>query len=192
MKPEYGKFFLVVGASGVGKDTLLRGAQRLLAEDRRFLFARRVITRPNEAGGEDHICTSPEEFARRRDAGGFFIHWSAHGFDYGLSTTLSHELARGRHIVANGSRATIADIARRVENFVVIEITAAPDTIAQRLSARGRETADEIAARRLRATPPFPPDVEIVQIGNDADPETGADRLVAALLAYATHECPLI
>jgi thymidine phosphorylase len=186
-----GTFFLVVGASGVGKDTLLSGAKRLLAEDRRFLFARRVITRPREASGEDHICTSPNEFARRRDAGGFFFHWSAHGFDYGLSTTLARELARGRHVVANGSRATIADIAQRVENFVVIEITAAPDTIAQRLSARGRETGDAIAARRLRTTPPFPPDVEVVQIGNDADPENGAERLAAALLAHAQRECPL-
>jgi thymidine phosphorylase len=192
MKPENGTFFLVVGASGVGKDTLLGGAKRLLAEDRRFLFATRVITRPSEAGGEDHIFTSPEEFARQRDVGEFFIHWSAHGFDYGLLTTLVHELARGRHVVANGSRATIADIAQRLENFVVIEITAAPDTIAQRLSARGRETSDAIAARRLRATPPFPPDVEVVQIGNDADPETGAERLAAALLAYATRECKLI
>jgi thymidine phosphorylase len=192
MKLENGRFFLVVGASGVGKDTLLSGAKRLLADDRRFLFARRVITRPSEAGGEDHMCASPEEFARRRDAGGFFIHWSAHGFDYGLPTTLTHELARGRHVVANGSRATIADIARRVENFVVIEITAAPETIARRLSARGRETADAIAARRLREPPPFPPDVEVVQIGNDADPETGAQRLVAALLVSATRDCPLI
>jgi thymidine phosphorylase len=192
MKPENGTFFLVVGASGVGKDTLLSGAKRLLAEDRRFLFARRLITRPAEAGGEDHVCTSPAEFARRRDAGGFFIHWSAHGFDYGLSITLADELARGRHVVANGSRASIADIARRVENFVVIEITAAPDTIAQRLSARGRETVDAIAARRFRTAPPFPPDVEVVQIGNDADPETGAERVAAALLAYAARECPLI
>jgi len=191
MKPN-GTLFLVVGASGVGKDTLLSGAKRLLAEDRRFLFARRVITRPSEAGGEDHVCSSPDEFARRRDAGGFFIHWSAHGFDYGLSATLPHELARGRHVVANGSRATIADIARRIENFVVIEITATPDTIAQRLSARGRETADAIAARQFRAAPPFPPDVEVVEIRNDADPETGAGRLSAALLAYATRECPPI
>ncbi|MBO0757453.1 MAG: phosphonate metabolism protein/1,5-bisphosphokinase (PRPP-forming) PhnN [Bradyrhizobiaceae bacterium] len=187
-----GTFFLVVGASGVGKDTLLTGAKLLLAEDRRFLFARREITRPSEAGGEDHICTSPEEFARRRDAGGFFIHWSAHGFDYGLSATLAHELARGRNVVANGSRETIADIAGRVENFVVIEITAASDTIAQRLSARGREAASAIAARRRRATPPFPPDVEVVRIGNDADPESGAERLVAVLLAHATCEGPLI
>jgi thymidine phosphorylase len=180
-----GTFFLVVGASGVGKDTLLNGARRLLANDTRFLFARRVITRPPEAGGEDHICTWPEEFQRRRDAGDFFIHWSAHGFDYGLPITLAHELAHGRHVVANGSRATITDITRRVENFVVIEITAAPDAIAQRLSARGRDTAEAIAGRLVRATPPPPPDVEVVPISNDADAETGAESLAAALLAHS-------
>jgi len=180
-----GTFFLIVGASGVGKDTLLDGAKRLLAEDRRFVFARRAITRPAEAGGEDHICTSPEEFVRRRSAGDFFIHWSAHGFDYGLPMTLAHELACGRHVIANGSRAIIANIAGRIENLVVIEITAAPDTITQRLSARGRETADAIAARLVRAAPPFPPDVEVVPIVNDADEKTGAENLAAALLACA-------
>jgi thymidine phosphorylase len=180
-----GTFFLVVGASGVGKDTLLNGARRLLAEDHRFLFARRVITRPAEAGGEDHICAWPEEFARLRDAGDFFIHWSAHGFDYGLPITFAHELARGRHVVANGSRATIADIARRLENFVVIEITAAPDTIMRRLSTRGRETPEAIGGRQVRVTPPFPPDVEVVPISNDADTESGAESLAAALLAHA-------
>ena len=85
---------------------------------------RRAITRPAEAGGEDHTEMSSEVFARARKAGEFFAHWSAHGLDYGLPVALTEQLAGGRHVIANGSRATIADIAGRVENFVVIEVTA--------------------------------------------------------------------
>jgi thymidine phosphorylase len=180
-----GTFFLVVGASGVGKDTLLDGVRRHLADDDRFMFARRVITRPADAGGEDHTSVSPAEFARRREAGDFLAHWSANGFDYGLPIAIGDELARGRHVVANGSRAAVPEIAARIENTVVIEITAAPELIAQRLAARGRETREAVAARLVRVTPPFPESVEVVRVSNEADLESGVAKLAAALQIHA-------
>jgi thymidine phosphorylase len=180
-----GTFFLVVGASGVGKDTLLSGARLLLADNDRYVFARRVITRPADAGGEDHIAVTSDEFARQRAGGDFLAYWSANGLDYGLPVALGAELARGRHVVANGSRAAIADIAAKVANMVVVEIVAAPEAIARRLAARGREAPDAVAARLARVTPPFPQGIEVVRIDNDGDPESGAARLVAVLQTRA-------
>ena len=87
-------FFLVVGASGVGKDTLLNGARAALAADDRFVFARRTITRSADAGGEDHLFVPPDAFARTREAGGFLASWSAHGLDYGLPIALADQLSR--------------------------------------------------------------------------------------------------
>ena len=186
MKPA-GTFFLVVGASGVGKDALLTGAKAALAGDDRFVFAQRTITRPAEAGGEDHRAATSAEFVATQAGGGFLAHWSAHGLSYGLPAALSGDLSAGRHVVANGSRAAIGDVAGRVQHLVVIEITAPAELVRQRLEARGRESAAEISARAERQPPPFPDDVEVVRIANDADLQAGIEGLVNALQTHCAR-----
>jgi len=176
-----GTLFLVVGPSGVGKDTLLDGARARLSGDARFLFARRVITRAADAGGEDHEAATPDAFARRKAEGGFLLTWSAHGLDYGLPAELSDALAQGRTVVANGSRATIAELAKLVPQLTVVEITAPPEAVAARLRARGREDEAQVAERISRSVPAMPEGVAVVRIVNDADVETGVAKLVAAL-----------
>lgn len=176
-----GTLFLVVGPSGVGKDTLLDGARKALATDRRFVFARRAITRPADAGGEDHEALTPQEFARRKETGEFLLSWSAHGLEYGLPLALADCLAQGQHVIANGSRATVAELAKRVADLVVIEVTAPAKLVAARLQSRGRESKAEIAARAARTTPPLPIHVQVVQVVNDADVQVGVERLMAAL-----------
>jgi phosphonate metabolism protein PhnN/1,5-bisphosphokinase (PRPP-forming) len=127
-----GIFFFVVGPSGSGKDSLINGARTAL-ESERFVFARRVITRPVGAPGEDHEAATEQEFSAREARGDFLITWKAHDLRYGLPRSLKDELAAGRHIIANGSRAMVAGLAERVSRFVVIEITAPPELLAQRL-----------------------------------------------------------
>ncbi|HWK95289.1 MAG TPA: phosphonate metabolism protein/1,5-bisphosphokinase (PRPP-forming) PhnN [Pseudolabrys sp.] len=176
-----GALFLVVGPSGVGKDTLLDGARARLSGDARFVFARRVITRAADAGGEDHEAVTPDEFARRKAAGGFLLSWSAHGLQYGLPATLSEALAAGRTVIANGSRATIAELAQRVPKLVVVEINASPEAVAARLRARGREDEAQVAERISRAVPPVPDGITLVRVLNDTDVATGVDKLVSVL-----------
>jgi ribose 1,5-bisphosphokinase len=171
---------LVVGPSGAGKDTLLDAARTALAGDPRFRFARRVITRPAEAGGEAHEAATEAEFAART----FALAWGAHGLRYGIPADIADDLAVGRTVVANVSSGAIAEAARRFP-VRVIEVTAPPEVLAARLAARGREVGTDIAARLARSIA-IPDEIQIETVINDSALEVGAARFLAALLRAMT------
>lgn len=170
---------LVVGPSGAGKDTLLNAARQALADDARFRFVRRVITRPAEAGGEDHEPVSDAAFAARD----FALSWQAHGLRYGIPADVADDLARGVVVVANVSRSVIAEAASRFP-VRVIEVTAPADVLAARLAARGRETAADVAGRLARRVA-MPEGIEVATVMNDATPEVGAKRFLERLVQCA-------
>lgn len=165
----------VVGASGAGKDTVLDGLCSALAGDARFVFARRAITRPSEAGGEAHESISPAEFAARD----FALHWRAHGLDYGIACDIEPALAAGRIVLANLSRRVLADAAARYP-LAVLEITAPPAILAARLAARGRESVADIAARLAREAP-LPPGLRVLRVVNDTTPEAAIEQALTLL-----------
>lgn len=179
MRP--GILFVVVGPSGGGKDTLIDGARAALGHDPRFVFARRLITRPAEAGGEAHEAVNEDTFAALERAGGLLVSWRAHGLSYGLRAELRDELARGRHVIANASRAVLTALAETVPRLVVLSIVAAPDVLARRLAARGRESPEDIDARLARAALAMPEGVESLVIRNDGAAEEGIEHLLAAI-----------
>ncbi len=168
---------LVVGPSGAGKDTLLDLARTELADDPCVRFVRREITRPANAGGEDHTAITPEEFATRRDQ--YALSWQAHGLGYGIPADIAGDLAAGHVVVANISRAMILAAAEKFP-VMVLEITAPPALLAARLAARGRETAADISARLAREVP-LPDGVRVVRVINDRSPAEGAAAVIAAI-----------
>lgn len=165
----------IVGPSGAGKDTLIRGALAARPDLRRV---RRVITRPAGAGGEDFEAVTPEDFAARKARGDFALTWDAHGLSYGIPKA---EVAGPRDVIFNGSRAALPEAARVFPGLRVILVTAPEIILAARLAARGRETACDIRARLSRAAFEMPEGIAFRTVVNDASPETGAIRLLAAL-----------
>jgi ribose 1,5-bisphosphokinase len=161
---------LVVGPSGAGKDTLLNAARDALRDDRRVHFVRRVITRPADPDGENHEPVTEAEFAARD----FALSWSAHGLRYGIAAVDTAPV-----VVANVSRGVIATAAAQYP-VRVIEVTAPPEILAARLTARGRETAADVA-RRLGRTAAVPGDITVETVLNDATLAIGVERFVAAL-----------
>jgi ribose 1,5-bisphosphokinase len=170
---------LVVGPSGAGKDTLLGMARAALAPDPRFRFVRRVITRPADAGGEDHEAISESDFATRP----FALQWSAHGLYYGIPIDITEDLAQGRVVVANVSRGVIGQAVDRYPTRV-IEITAPPHILAQRLATRGRETEDDVS-RRLARSVAISSHIPVDTIVNDRTLEEAAKRFIGSLIRAA-------
>ncbi len=182
--PDGSRLVLVVGASGVGKDSVLDGARAVFRADPRVVFVQRVITRPAGSGGEDHIAATSEAFAALSRSGAFSIHWPANGLDYGLPRRMDDDLAQGHVVVANVSRQVLDDARRRYPGLTVCEVTASTDTLRARLTARGRESPAEIEARLARVGAPTVGG-DVVTLANDgelADAVTAFARLIAQLL----------
>ncbi|MEQ8589501.1 MAG: phosphonate metabolism protein/1,5-bisphosphokinase (PRPP-forming) PhnN [Roseitalea porphyridii] len=148
---DCGRLIVVLGPSGSGKDTLMSQARRALEQHESVLFVRRAITRPADAGSEDHVSMSETEFDTALDAGEFSLTWSANGLRYGLPREMVDHLAKGKVAVVNGSRAVWETIRSVFPTAFAVEIRVDRDVLAQRLEARGRESRSEIAARLERA-----------------------------------------
>lgn len=185
-RERQGAFVAVVGPSGVGKDTLIAYAKARMGGDEHtpVHFVRRVITRPADGSTEDHDSLSPEDFEAARAGGAFSLSWEAHGLRYGLPESVDRQIAAGHTVVANLSRAALDALRLRYRHVVVVAITASPETLAKRLAARGRESADEVLARLARASAHAEGlGAPVNPIVNDGPVEKAGDALVAAIRA---------
>ncbi|WP_028465197.1 phosphonate metabolism protein/1,5-bisphosphokinase (PRPP-forming) PhnN [Nisaea denitrificans] len=146
-----GTLWLVVGPSGAGKDSLLDGAKAALSESSAHYFVRRDITRPADAGGEDHNPVTVEEFEAKQEEGGYCLSWDAHNLRYGIPKSIEEELAAGRHVIVNVSRALIGTAREMYPDVRVVNITVPRAELESRLRGRGRESEADIQKRLERA-----------------------------------------
>ena len=173
-----GQLVCVVGPSGAGKDTLINAVCNARPDIHR---ARRVITRPASLGGEDFEGVSQEDFEARRRSGAFLFHWQAHAMSYGISTAERTYLNAGRTVIFNGSRAALPGILAKYPDLCVVLVSARPDTLAHRLSARGRESETEIRDRLSRGQFALPGGIAHQVVQNDGTVEEAVSQMLAAL-----------
>ncbi|MFS2225013.1 ribose 1,5-bisphosphokinase [Pantoea sp. B65] len=172
----------LMGASGSGKDSLLNALREQPPEG--VMVAHRYITRPADAGGENHIALSEVEFLRRRGKGLFAIDWQAHQQHYALGIEIDLWLAQGIDVVVNGSRLHLSAARQRyAAQLLPVCLQVSPALLASRLRQRGRENEAEIALRLQRAQERAPE--HCISLSNDGA-LTETLRQFRALLESAT------
>lgn len=178
----HSRLFYLMGPSGAGKDSLLFRCRERLSE-RACLIASRYITRPPELQGENHLWLTEAEFQQRLMLGTFALHWEANGYRYGIGLEIDRWLELGLDVLVNGSRAHLEQARMRYgERLVPLLLQVDPELLQQRLSARGRETPEEIAvrierARRLSAERP----ADAIVIDNSGELEMALEQLLQAV-----------
>jgi guanylate kinase len=181
--PGQARLILVVGPSGAGKDALIERARLAFAGDPRFVFARRVVTRPPAA--EDHDTLDESAFIAAEAQGTWLLAWRAHGLCYALPGSLRDDLAQGRVVIANVSRGVIVEAEALGVPVTVLHVFADPAILAARIGARGRESAAEIRARISRAQAMNIGKARLVEIRNEGTLDHGAALFIGAIRQVA-------
>jgi ribose 1,5-bisphosphokinase len=161
---KHGRFIAIVGSSGVGKDSLIDG---LCAAEPSFVRCRRVITRHPSSVGEDFEAISEPDFIVRADRGEFLLWWCAHGLMYAIPHEITGTLESGRDVLVNLSRTKLDEAANKISGLIVLQVTASPDILADRLAARGRESAEGVQSRLSRPAPKIPAGLSMISVVND-------------------------
>lgn len=177
----HGTLVLVVGPSGVGKDSLIGYCRSRLLGSAAIVFPRRVITRGADGSSEDHDSLTEDDFRDGIAGGEFMLHWWAHGLGYGIPAAAAEDLARGRSIVVNVSRSVIEEARASFAPMIVVSVTAPTDLLAERLRQRGREPDERIRERLERAVSYAVTGIDVVTLDNSGPIEQAGEAMLRLL-----------
>jgi len=170
------KIILIVGPSGVGKDTLLREAKKSLGEN--FNFLDRYITRkPCKNEGNFYLDDYAFEILKHKS---FFIStWSAHGNYYGIA---KKSIKEGVNIISV-SRSKIRDFENFHDNVFTININISKEKLKQRLENRARENKEEIEKRLNRTYEKIEAE-NLIEFDNSEEIEISSKKFIKILKSF--------
>jgi len=146
-----GMLILVVGNSGSGKDSIMRGVIERYPSDLKSLYlTQRYITRPY-SDTEDYIAIKPEDFKKLSLQGEFVLEWHIYGLDYGIPIEIDGWLEKGHPVLVNVSRTIIKKARRMYQNLLVVFIDVPFEITLKRVKERARESGVRLEERIQRA-----------------------------------------
>ena len=149
------------------------------------VFPRRVITRAMTDGTEDHDTMSEAAYRRAGRARRFCAALAGPRPRLWHPGRVADDLAAGRNVVVNVSRAVLDEARRRFPPVAVVSVTVPPDVLAERLRRRSREAEDDIAGRLARAGAYDVAGPDVVALDNSGSIDTAG----AVLAAIITDRC---
>lgn len=184
-----GAFIAVVGPSGAGKDSVMDYARGELENNPNIEFVRRIVTRPALEGAEDHASLTIAEFEKAQKEGAFSLVWQAHGLSYALPSNMDEKISSGKIMIANVSRRVLEQVGNKYSTAGakagIINISARPDILAQRLASRGRESEQDIARRLAREVPIKATTARLIEIDNSGSLAEAGKAFVHAVRSFA-------
>lgn len=162
------KIILIVGASGVGKDTLLRNIKDKVKAN----FVKRYITRKPDKN-ESNYYLDKEAFEFLDGENYFISKWKAHENNYGIAAT---HLKKGLNIISI-SRGAIRDFEEQYDAVTTINITVPKEELYRRLKNRERETEEQIA-KRIERSYPLIDSENLIEFDNSAPIEKSSQDFI--------------
>ena len=171
-----GTLFYIIGASGVGKDSVINELKNKLTYKEGFIFTKRFITRPNSDSTEKHIPISNADFDYRLSNQLFALNWKANGNAYGIGIEIEYWLSKGFHVIVNGSRGYLDVAKTKYPDLQSILIEVDKSILYNRLIGRNRESKEEIEQRLKRNEQFETLDYDII-INNESHLDIAVDAL---------------
>ena len=147
-----GKLFVISGASGVGKSTVLRQVMAARSDLRFSVSATTRQPRPGEIEGESYYFVSKERFEEMicQDA---FVEYDAHMANYyGTPKDQLEEKLKNGSVILDIEPNGAFQVREKRPDAVLIFITSpSMEELARRLQGRGDTSAEQMAMRLERA-----------------------------------------
>jgi len=177
-----GKLVLVVGNSGSGKDSIIKGVKERYPSDLIKLYlAQRYITRPC-SDTEDNIAVTPEVFKIMSLQGEFVLEWYIYGLDYGVHIEIDEWLKKGHPVLVNVSRSIVKKARKIYQNIIVVFIDVPFEISLKRVKERARESGVRLEERILRARQNQDiPDADFI-VDNSGDLEDAINEFLSYLI----------
>jgi ribose 1,5-bisphosphokinase len=146
-----GYLILVVGNSGSGKDSIIKGSvQRIHKSLKKIYTPQRYITR-KASETEDNISVTPQEFKKMSQENRFALEWDIYDLSYGIPREIDDWLADGNCVIINVSRTIIDKAKQKYANCKVVFIEVPFEITLKRIMERAREKGQNLEERIERA-----------------------------------------